>query len=86
MALAAAVCAVGRSFTRRRGEILLVAVAVVDAGVPLLSGHDGALTRLFAAQSVSTKQDLDSYFESDTVAVNKSNTVTTIPYRYSCEC
>ena len=61
MALVTAVCAVGRLFTRRRGEILLVAAAVVDVGVSLLSGHDGPVTRLVAAQSVSTKQDVDSY-------------------------
>jgi len=54
MALVAVVCAIGRLFARRRGEILLAA-AVVDAGVSLLSGHDGPLTRLFAARAVSTK-------------------------------
>lgn len=84
MALVAAVYVVGRSFTRKRGELLLVAVAVVDAGVSLLSGHDGPLTRLLAARASLQNRTLTAILT--VTAVNKSNTVTTILYRYSCEC
>lgn len=64
MALVAAVYVVGRSFTRKRGEILLVAVAVVDAGV-FVEWPRWTIDKAIGGSSVSTKQDVDSYFDSD---------------------